>query len=1073
MSCAVETAASALRVVLGHDPDVRQAASVGGARRDFDGNAAGRPMRQAINNIVLKIHLLHTPSVLPMPAMGFMKLTKREKAQALDTEEYSYVLVDGPSNPHYLKKDKKGQEPLVYVANNRTLIQRLVAAPRLLQFPEGTNAVRRAAGVRRPRTVQFRPGWPRRHHPNFPTQYHAAWEAQGEAWRLEVIPRLVHVFIHLWHKTRGLREADALPPPREIPCNCGAAVSCTVTLVRFTIMEDVRISVCKCAPAAEQLLWAGLFPSAPWRPTLAVDARVLQLVMDLFVRIAPNNTAWSATLETFLEGLGFTLTNEGSLRRLFASCLEWYTHLRHRVDHDLDDILEGIRIDRRIKNVADSDDSEDADGQATPTCGPRELPATPSTARPLPPAQNDENRGRRRRCVVSSSPAHHPSTSPIPAEAPRGTRKRRRDPTPEATSNPFDDPPPRTRPSDYLRRRCPACFGDLTHDPAAVADFFACMDTCFTQRRNKGTHDPPKAHPDTHFIPEDLSAKMEEYVDGVRDTRPGGKRRKATVVAVEEEEDPDNFEHPKLRLPRSVLNGHDRVLLLVNMHSAGEKQFYVLLLMEMMFQHLPLDIVVGFLYDVAYQLERSAWKWNFLGRYMDRLAFAVAVFHAFGHEWSCQIIYHLRKREGFGFTNGEGCKRLWHSISRLIAHLRISSVQHADEANLFKLAEWIHRRALFSKAKRMEAELELTEHAVPFLRAQWAAQVKAQTKPLPRRSKTRGQQTVAAVLALRDAKAIRQARVTESEAAALDAIDAENADAIVHTKVALKSARKALFKVKEQLARKELTLGVADRSELKKLAKSKYMELRMNAQAVKMRLRDRLRKHKFERDRIERSSRRQQVSADYNKLCDAIAKEISKGRAPARAIAPERIESGTLYALDVDDAIWQDMGLLDDDKGVEPPLWLSDDSVRSGICAMLDLDRANEEDIILAKERRSLRAWFAEEWTIVNVAIADAETEDYRYQFRLRGERLLRLCATWRKYMPTAASGDTPWGPSEAELLAVLMQKGKARRGEDAYPEEGDSDGELEDFDTLDALETADMYRDPYGADSDSSSDSE
>lgn len=78
--------------------------------------------------------------------------------------------------------------------------------------------------------------------------------------------------------------------------------------------------------------------------------------------------------------------------------------------------------------------------------------------------------------------------------------------------------------------------------------------------------------------------------------------------------------------------------------------------------------------------------------------------------------------------------------------------------------------------------------------------------------------------------------------------------------------------------------------------------------------------------------------------------------------------------MDVDDAIWQDVGLLDDDEGVEPPLWLSDDSVRSGIRAILELDRADEEDIILGKERRSLRAWFAEEWTIVNVAISNAGT---------------------------------------------------------------------------------------------------
>jgi hypothetical protein len=30
--------------------------------------------------------------------------------------------------------------------------------------------------------------------------------------------------------------------------------------------------------------------------------------------------------------------------------------------------------------------------------------------------------------------------------------------------NPFKEPPPRTRPSEYLRRRCPACFGGLVHD---------------------------------------------------------------------------------------------------------------------------------------------------------------------------------------------------------------------------------------------------------------------------------------------------------------------------------------------------------------------------------------------------------------------------------------------------------------------------------------------------------------------------------------------------------------------------------------------------------------------------------
>ncbi|KAF8157560.1 hypothetical protein K438DRAFT_1620861, partial [Mycena galopus ATCC 62051] len=50
------------------------------------------------------------------------------------------------------------------------------------------------------------------------------------------------------------------------------------------------------------------------------------------------------------------------------------------------------------------------------------------------------------------------------------------------------------------------------------------------------------------------------------------------------------------------------VLFLANMHSAGEKQFYVIALIETLFQHLPLTISVGLMYNVACAMERSCWK---------------------------------------------------------------------------------------------------------------------------------------------------------------------------------------------------------------------------------------------------------------------------------------------------------------------------------------------------------------------------------------------------------------------------------------------------------------------------------
>ncbi|KIK52560.1 hypothetical protein GYMLUDRAFT_141545, partial [Collybiopsis luxurians FD-317 M1] len=54
-----------------------------------------------------------------------------------------------------------------------------------------------------------------------------------------------------------------------------------------------------------------------------------------------------------------------------------------------------------------------------------------------------------------------------------------------------------------------------------------------------------------------------------------------------------------------------------------------------------------------------------------RIAFAISVFHAFSHGWVCQCIYHPWKCSGFGLSDGEGCERFWHSISQLIAYLRV------------------------------------------------------------------------------------------------------------------------------------------------------------------------------------------------------------------------------------------------------------------------------------------------------------------------------------------------------------------------------------------------------------------
>ncbi|KAJ7788530.1 hypothetical protein B0H14DRAFT_2398355, partial [Mycena olivaceomarginata] len=82
-----------------------------------------------------------------------------------------------------------------------------------------------------------------------------------------------------------------------------------------------------------------------------------------------------------------------------------------------------------------------------------------------------------------------------------------------------------------------------------------------------------------------------------------------------------------------------------------------------------------------------------------------------------------------------------------------------------------------------------------------------------------------------------------------------------------------------------------------------------------------------------------------------------------------------LWKLDVDDVIFQDVGLDDGDNASdEPPLWLCDEQVRAGIKALLELDRCEEEDAHLHRENEALRVWFAEEWKVSVVGIQEVGT---------------------------------------------------------------------------------------------------
>ncbi|KAG6912626.1 hypothetical protein DXG01_013241, partial [Tephrocybe rancida] len=310
------------------------------------------------------------------------------------------------------------------------------------------------------------------------------------------------------------------------------------------------LTICPCSPAPRQLIQRGCFASAPLEPTLAVDFKVLDFVSTLFLHVAPNNTGWTDTVETFLTKQGYKLAYEGSLRKRFGNALVWYNVLQDATTRHIDQILRVARCHAiEIDNGMDiSREFEENDPFSSP-CARQTTPHPSSSDEDTPPqslllAQSPPTPSQpphtpRRYPTVEDEDEHDEEDSPIVVA---GFKRGRDEDNVEEPPNPFPDPLARVRPSDYLRARCPLCFGGefpraRTEDerPDDDPDAIVCIDACFTQKRNRQARDPPRTHPRTVFIPEADAEAMEKHVEFIRSKR-------ARSIKKPNTEEPDHFE---------------------------------------------------------------------------------------------------------------------------------------------------------------------------------------------------------------------------------------------------------------------------------------------------------------------------------------------------------------------------------------------------------------------------------------------------------------------------------------------------------------------------------------------------
>jgi hypothetical protein len=151
------------------------------------------------------------------------------------------------------------------------------------------------------------------------------------------------------------------------------------------------------------------------------------------------------------------------------------------------------------------------------------------------------------------------------------------------------------------------------------------------------------------------------------------------------------------------------------------------------------------------------------------------------------------------------------------------------------------------------------------------------------------------VVRLRKALVTRKARIQSYEDTILD--DASADYEIQIAEVELAKARAQVKICRDTLRLKEQALGVSERQVLLKLNRSEYIQHRMSAWALKMRIRHKLQARKFELDRVERGFHRKKTTgekADFYTVRFADAGSSSRGEAQD----PDSVRSETARPWD-------------------------------------------------------------------------------------------------------------------------------------------------------------------------------
>ncbi|KAF9503994.1 hypothetical protein BS47DRAFT_1308979 [Hydnum rufescens UP504] len=452
----------------------------------------------------------------------------------------------------------------------------------------------------------------------------------------------------------------------------------------------------------------------------------------------------------------------------------------------------------------------------------------------------------------------------------------------------------------------------------------------------------------------------------------------------------------------AMLCCHDMVLFWANMWTASKKQFFTLALLATLMVELPSDWTIGFLYDIACQMHQSLIKWDFLAKFLPQLLFGISVFHAYGHQWVCQLWYHPRKARIWGLSDGEGCKQFWSMLQQLIPGLHyhhclyILNLQiiHIHRIQLNGMANWLQQHITKTTWHLMDTrpKLEACGHSPTFLRWQFVDQHAFQSKPLMRKtSRNSGIKAVEKIIVLWESASTMKAAIATLESdltkyVLTDSIAVSSTRFDIITSIEAKT--QVLTRLQKLIDATTNHLNLHDKisaAKLNKIKKQPFFTLQMNMHAVKACLCTKLHKHKFKLANLEHAYQSKQMdqrtqvhikdamhhceptittlAKKYNAMLKQMVQLWVTDPSVANAILPPAIILKTLFKLDVDDDTCHEIRLEDlEEFGRVLPPWLGDDTVQAGIRFDQEVVNCEGELACCHMEHAAMRTWFEEEY---------------------------------------------------------------------------------------------------------------